>query len=206
MTRKSKIFMSYLTAGLLLLFPGVAPVTLHAADDQSPVDVIKARNAAVEAILRSSGDDVSDETRERLKDIINSLMDFKELSRLALGKHWKERTEQERADFVDVFQQLIRNSSVKKLNIYKADRVEYEQPEIRGNKATVITIAYKNRKQVEIVYKMHKVGDEWKAYDMVIDGASTVRNYRDSFYKQIAKSSYKEMYDKLVTKLAEDGK
>ncbi len=206
MTRKSKIFMGYLAIGLLFSFSNVAPVTLHATDDQSPVDVIKARNAAVEAILKSSGDDVSDETRERLKDIINSLMDFKELSRLALGKHWNERTEQERADFVDVFQQLIRNSSVKKLNIYKADRVEYEQPAIRGNKATVTTIAHKDRKEVEIVYKMHKVGDEWKAYDLVIDGASTARNYRDSFYKQIAKSSYEEMYDKLVTKLAEDGK
>ena len=51
---------------------------------------------------------------------------------------------------------------------------------------------------------MHEVGGEWKAYDIVIDGASTARNYRDSFYKQIAKSSYKEMFDKLVTKLAED--
>ena len=206
MTRKSKIFTGYLTAGLLFCWSSVAPTTLYATDDQSPVEIIKARNAAVEAILKSAGDSVSDETREKLKDIINSLMDFKELSRLALGKHWNERTEQERADFVDVFQQLIRNSSVKKLNIYKADRVEYEQPEIHGNKATVTTIAHKDRKEIEIVYKMHKVGDEWKAYDMVIDGASTVRNYRDSFYKQIAKSSYKEMYDKLVTKLAEDGK
>lgn len=186
---------------LSVLWSAAVPASLRAAVDQTPVEIIKARNEAVEAILKSAGDDVSQETRERLKDVINSLMDFRELSRLALGKYWKERSEQERSDFVNVFQQLIRNSSVKKLNIYKADRVDYDAPEIRGTKTSVTTIAHKGRKEVEIVYKMHKVGTEWKAYDMVIDGASTARNYRDSFYKQIAKSSYKEMYDKLVSKL-----
>ena len=77
----------------------------------------------------------------------------------------------------------------------------YEEPEINGSKAKVTTIAYKKRKQFEITYKMHKVDNEWKTYDMEIDGVSTARSYRDSFYKQIAKTSYKEMYDKLVKKL-----
>jgi phospholipid transport system substrate-binding protein len=133
-------------------------------------------------------------------------MDFNELSRLSLGKYWDRRTEQEKKDFVNTFSQLIRNSSVKKLEIYKADRLVYEEPEINGAKAKVTTIAYKKRKQVEIVYKMHKVGDRWLVYDMEIDGVSTARNYRDSFYKQIAKSSYEEMYNKLVKRLQEDKK
>lgn len=171
--------------------------------DKSPVEILKTRNQAVEEILRASDDNVSPETKEKLKEIINGIMDFNELSRLSLGKYWDRRTEQEKKDFVNVFSQLIRNSSVKKLEIYKADRLVYEEPEIKGTKAKVTTIAYKKRKQVEIVYKMHKVDDQWLVYDMEIDGVSTARNYRDSFYKQIAKSSYKEMYNKLVKKLKE---
>ncbi|MCH8980421.1 ABC transporter substrate-binding protein [candidate division KSB1 bacterium] len=171
-----------------------------AAVEESPVEIIKNRNKTVEEIIGNK-DEVKGETKERLKDIINSFMDFKELSRLALGKYWKERTKQEKRDFVNVFQQLIRNSSVKKLEIYRADRMVYEEPEINGSKAKVTTIAYKKRKQFEITYKMHKVDNEWKTYDMEIDGVSTARSYRDSFYKQIAKTSYKEMYDKLVKRL-----
>ena len=163
--------------------------------------MLKARNQTVEKILQDSGDDVSDSTREELKDIINGIMDFREFCKIALGKHWKDRTEQEKQDFVNVFQQLIRNSSVKKLGVYKADRMDYEEPEISGLKAKVLTVAYKKRKQVEILYKMHKVNEQWKVYDMEIDGVSTARNYRESFYKQIAKSSYQEMYNKLVNKL-----
>ncbi|MCH6560424.1 ABC transporter substrate-binding protein [candidate division KSB1 bacterium] len=171
-----------------------------AAVEESPVEIIKNRNKTVEEIIGNK-DEVKGETKERLKDIINSFMDFNELSRLALGKYWKERTKQEKRDFVNVFQQLIRNSSVKKLEIYRADRMVYEEPEINGSKAKVTTIAYKKRKQFEITYKMHKVDNEWKTYDMEIDGLSTARSYRDSFYKQIAKTSYKEMYDKLVKRL-----
>ncbi|MCH7674701.1 ABC transporter substrate-binding protein [candidate division KSB1 bacterium] len=171
-----------------------------AAVEESPVEIIKNRNKTVEEIIGNK-DEVKGETKERLKDIINSFMDFNELSRLALGKYWKERTKQEKRDFANVFQQLIRNSSVKKLEIYRADRMVYEEPEINGSKAKVTTIAYKKRKQFEITYKMHKVDNEWKTYDMEIDGVSTARSYRDSFYKQIAKTSYKEMYDKLVKRL-----
>ncbi|MCH7753622.1 ABC transporter substrate-binding protein [candidate division KSB1 bacterium] len=171
-----------------------------AAVEESPVEIIKNRNKTVEEIIGNK-DEVKGETKERLKDIINSFMDFNELSRLALGKYWKERTKQEKRDFVNVFQQLIRNSSVKKLEIYRADRMVYEEPEINDSKAKVTTIAYKKRKQFEITYKMHKVDNEWKTYDMEIDGVSTARSYRDSFYKQIAKTSYKEMYDKLVKRL-----
>lgn len=168
----------------------------------SPVDIVKARNLAVEKILAATNDDVDAETKEELKEVINGFIDFRELSRLSLGKYWKKRTEQEKRDFVNVFSQLIKRSSVKKLEIYKADSIVYEQPEIAETKAKVTTVAYKGRKEVEIQYKMHKVNEEWLVYDMVIDGVSTARNYRDSFYKQIAKSSYKEMYDKLVKKLA----
>ena len=171
-----------------------------AAVEESPVEIIKNRNKTVEEII-GNNDEVKGETKERLKDIINSFMDFNELSRLALGKYWKERTKQEKRDFVNVFQQLIRNSSVKKLEIYQADRMVYEEPEINGSKAKVTTIAYKKRKQFEITYKMHKVDNEWKTYDMEIDGVSTARSYRDSFYKQIAKTSYKEMYDESVKRL-----
>ncbi len=177
--------------------------SLFAGTTAPPDQLIRTRNETIKKILDRAGDTVDDATREKLKDIINGLIDFRELSRLALGKYWDERTEQEKKDFVEVFRKLIRNSSVKKLEIYRADRIVYEKPVIKGDKATVTTVAYKGRKSVEIVYKMHKVEGEWKVYDMVIDGLSTARNYRDSFYRQIAKTSYQEMYNKLVKRLKE---
>lgn len=200
--------LALLIPSLLLLSPAFPSEDLlglaDPSQDRSPAEAIRARNEAVKRILKSSGEEVDPGTREKLKDLINDLIDFRELSRRALGKYWNERTEQEKTAFVDVFQQLIRNSSVKKLSIYRADRVEYKEPEIRGDEATVTSVAYKDRKSVEIVYKMHKVAGQWKVYDTVIDGASTARSYRDAFYKQIAETSYPETYAKLVRRLEEE--
>lgn len=186
-------FMFVISLGFYLHANGLAA--------ESPLQLVKSRNKTVEDILEKAGENVDESTKERLKDVINSFIDFRELSRIALGKYWDERSEKEKDEFVDVFQQLIRNSSVKKLEVYKADKIVYEEPQFNGDKASVLTVAHKERKQVEVLYKMHKVADEWKVYDMEIDGVSTARNYRESFYKEIAKTSYKEMYDKLVDRL-----
>ncbi len=202
MHHKSHLIVACSTAGLVLCVALPLGI-LRATTMQSPLEVIRARNEAVVEILDAAGEEISDETRERLKDVINDFIDFQELSRRALGRYWNERTAQEQQEFVDVFQQLIRNSSVKKLSVYQADSVQYQPPEIDGDRTTVTTIAYKDRQGVEIVYRMHRLAGEWEAYDVVIDGASTVRNYRDSFYKQIATTSYAEMYTKLVRRLEE---
>lgn len=189
------------------IWPGKANASLFRdapAQSASPVEVVRARNAAVKKILDAAGDSVDDATRERLKEVINSLMDFQELSRLALGRHWRDRTPEEQKDFVNVFRELVRNSSVRKLGIYRADSVVYKPAEINGDKARVTTVAYKDDNEVEIVYLMHRVGDAWKAYDVIIDDSSTMRTYRDTFNREIAKSGYEAMYRKLVDKLEEE--
>jgi len=187
-----------LVAALGFVGLAAAPVSVRA---QSPVDVVRARNEAVSRALAAVGDSVDDATREGLKDVINDLIDFTELSRLALGRHWDSRTEQERADFVDVFRRLIRNSSVERLGVYRADSVTYRQAEMSADQATVVTLAYRNGKSAEITYKMHRVDGAWRAHDIIVDGSSTARTYRDSFNQQIAKSSFADMYAKLVDKL-----
>lgn len=192
-----------LTGGLVCL-AGWLATGPPAGAQQSPVEVVRSRNVAVQEILDAAGDSVDAETRERLKDVINGLIDFRELSRRALGRYWDGRTDREKSEFVDVFRQLIRNSSVRKLGIYRADSVVYREPEVSGQQATVTTIAHKDRKNVEIVYEMHRADGEWKAYDVVIDDASTVRTYRDSFYREISKTSYSAMYDRLVQKLEDE--
>ncbi len=191
--------MWYKSFTLVLLITLFCGGTSRATD--SPLDLVKARNLEVESVLAAAGEEVDAETKEKLKDIINGFIDFEALSRIALGKHWEQRSELEKTDFVKTFQQLIRNSSVKKLEVYKADKIVYEAPEVKEDKAKVTTVAYKKRKQVEILYKMHLLDSGWKVYDIEIDGASTARNYRESFYKQIAKSSYDEMYKKLEKRL-----
>ncbi len=200
---KSVVFGFLIAIASVAAFPqDVQPQT---DGSPSPLDLIRTRNDSVRKILAAYPDSVTDEVRQQLKEIINGIIDFRELSRLSLGKYWKQRTPKERKEFVSVFRDLVRNSSVKKLEVYRADRIEYDPPVYKKNgRAIVVTRAYKGRNEVEIIYKLHKVNGRWMVYDIVVDGVSTAQTYRDSFYRQIAKGSYQKMFAKLKKRLAEE--
>lgn len=206
-------------SGAILLAAAVPALALPAASPEGataaltaqapapgPVEVVRERNDSVQRILEAAGDSLDAPTRERLKDVINGLIDFRALSARALGRHWDDRTEEEKEEFVDVFRELIRNSSVRKLGIYRADSVAYHDPETADHEAEVRTVGYKGRNTVEIVYEMHRSDGEWKATDVVVDGSSTVRTYRDAFNREIAATSYDAMYRRLVEKLEREGR
>lgn len=183
----------------MTLASGTSPVSGTA--QESPEEVVRSRNMAVKAALEAAGDSISDEVREELKDVINGLIDFRELSRRALRQHWDARSPDEQDDFVDVFRSLVRNSSVQKLQVYEVDSTTYEPVEIDGDQSRVVTVAHDGNKDVEIIYLMHRVDAEWKAYDVIIQGSSTLRTYQDSFQREIKATSYTAMYTRLVERL-----
>ena len=47
---------------------------------------------------------------------------------------------------------------------------------------------------------MHKRGDRWLVYDVIIEGVSLVANYRAQFNKIITTSSYAELVKKMRDK------
>ena len=103
-----------------------------------------------------------------------------------------------------VFRDLVRNSSVRKLGVHRADSITYRPAQIDGTAATVTTVAHKDRRSAEIVYHMHQVGGEWKAWDVIIDGSSTMRTYRDSFTREIASTSFEAMFTRLKERLEQE--
>lgn len=173
---------------------------------EDPIQTLKNRDSEIKSIIDGKDSLNSDQT-EKLKGIVNEVYDFEELSKVALGKHWDDISESEKIDFINTFKELISNQSVKKLSIYKADEIEYEEPEFEDDKVEVYTIAYYKESSTDIVYKMHKsVDGKWKVYDTIIDEASTALKYRDSFYKKIEKSSFQELLSKLKENLKKSDK
>jgi len=51
--------------------------------------------------------------------------------------------------------------------------------------------------ELPINYQLHDVDGQWKVYDMVIDHVSIVSNYRAQFERVIAKSSVKELLQRI---------
>jgi phospholipid transport system substrate-binding protein len=47
--------------------------------------------------------------------------------------------------------------------------------------------------EIPISYRLLLKGDDWKAYDVIVDGISLVRNYREQFATILRSSSYEHL-------------
>ncbi len=72
-------------------------------------------------------------------------------------------------------------------------------------KAKTKTIIYipKENTKVAIDYKLIKMGNGWKVFDIIVDDASLVDNYKYQFDSIIAKYGYPELVSRMKKKLTD---
>jgi len=140
--------------------------------------------------------------REQIRKAVDELCDWDEMSRRSLGKHWAQRSEQEKKEFVHLFGQLLERTYIDKVEGYSGEKVNYVGERIDGDYAEVgVKIVTNKNTEIPVVYKLRTRDQKWWVYDIVIEGVSLVNNYRTQFSDILAKSSF----EGLVTKLKEKG-
>ena len=141
------------------------------------------------------------ERRVAIRRVANEIFDFTETTRRSLGSHWQPRTSQERQEITRLFADLLERSYIGKIEMYSDEKIQYTGDTIEGDQATVRTrLITKQGVEVPVDYRMHRVGDRWLSYDVVIEGVSLVANYRAQFNKIIQTSGYASLVKKLAAK------
>lgn len=178
---------------------------------QASVPPLKQIEVTVERILTLMKDDSlgvpekKAERRSRIMSLIDSRFDFQEMSRITLGKTWRELSREEKADFTDIFSQLIKQTYISRIETFSDEKVEYSK-EIFGKKkktrAMVFTNILRNGGEaISINYKVVVKNDEWFVYDVVIEGVSLVRNYRTEFSRIVAKEKIPGLVKRIREKI-----
>ncbi|MFT5365270.1 MAG: phospholipid transport system substrate-binding protein [Candidatus Latescibacterota bacterium] len=190
---------------LILTFVAVG-VSFAAELDQSQalLDMVKSRDQAIQDIVRSQTKGETPEEREQLKAIVGDLFDFEALSELSLGRSWAERTGEERKEFVDLNRRLIEKNYADPKLYTKAEKIVYTGVEIEGNEALVKTVVHYKTEKSGIDYQMHLIEGKWLIYDMIVDDLSIGKSNRSQFRKQIKKTSFEGLMEKLRKKLDTD--
>jgi phospholipid transport system substrate-binding protein len=140
--------------------------------------------------------------RAKMKGIIFPKFNFLEMGKRSLGKkRWKERTPEERKAFVDLFGKLLENSYANKLESYSDEKINYIDEIVKGRYAMVKTEVVRKNGTVNVDYKLIESPDEWRVYDIVVEGVSLIKNYRSQFGKIIHNDSFDVLMEKLNTKV-----
>lgn len=132
--------------------------------------------------------------------------DFSRMTRLAVGRSWREATPEQRDALIAEFRSLLMRSYSAAFTMYRAISVEYRPLRLDpgADEATVSTqIRLPGGAQpLSVDYDMLRNGAEWKVFDVRIDGASLIINYRNLFSQEIKNGGIDGLLKSLVEKNA----
>ncbi len=146
------------------------------------------------------------------KEVLNGTFDLRELCRLALDKHWNTLSAGEQDSFVSLMTQLLEKKGIlskeqsrtsgKKYFIKYLGDTFLDPQKTRARTRTQITVP-KEDVSMAIDYKLLKKGNGWKIFDVIVDDASLVDNYKYQFNSIIAKHGYPELVSRMKKKLVD---
>ncbi|MFZ9645549.1 MAG: MlaC/ttg2D family ABC transporter substrate-binding protein [Fluviibacter sp.] len=132
--------------------------------------------------------------------------DFNRMTRLAVGKDWRQATPEQQKQLVYEFRKLlIRTFANAFIGIKKEQTIEYKPFKLNPDDQSVVVktlILKPGAKPIDVNFSLEKMADSWKVYDVTMAGISLITNYRDAFAQEIHTNGV----DGLIKMLAEKNK
>ena len=153
---------------------------LVAADFTTPIGRVKDSVGRVISVLKDKSL-AREDSWQKIAAIIDDGFDFRSMSQSVLATNWKKATPEERARFTEFFSQYIEETYRSRIEAYTDEEIIYGDEIIRGKRAVVETIIKSATVEIPINYKLKENDGEWFAYDVIVEGVSSVNNYRNIF-------------------------
>jgi len=150
-------------------------------DPNDPTGLLRAKWDAVVSVLKNKN--LDQQARENnIEKIITPVFDFPLMAKLALGrKHWPKLTPTQREKFTSLFVEKLKDSYREKISLYMDEKINFKPP-LRHKKTIRIPVELISQdKTVAMLYKFRKVDEQWKIYDVEIEGVSILLTYRSQF-------------------------
>jgi phospholipid transport system substrate-binding protein len=193
-----KIFFNRFVLAVLLMFPFYAFAG-------TPLDTVKTNVNGVLDILgdpKLKGEAGIKVKEQRVEAAADKLFDYVELSRRTLGLNWNKFSQEQRKEFVALFRTILKDAYVDKITAYTNQQVNFIR-EVSLSETTVeVQSAIVSKSGVTpIYYRVIKKENEWKVYDVVIEGVSLINNYRTQFREILGNNTQEVLLETLRKKV-----
>ena len=180
--------------GLLILMFLLSPLYAKAG---VPLDTIEANVKEVLDVLRNpalQGEANKKVKEEKIESIANQMFDYVALSRLTLGRSWRDFNKEQQKEFISLFRTILKKAYMDKILSYTNEQVVFDRDiMLSENKAEVQTRVITKSAEIPIDYRVYLKDGEWKVYDVIVEGISLVQNYRTQFREILANNPPEEV-------------
>ena len=168
------------------------------ADDKRDAEqIVKRKLDAVFMVLQKEDLDQQAKQKE-INEIVTPMFDFGLMAKLTLGrKHWPDLPREKKEKFTHLYIELLKSSYLDKLSLYTDEKIIFEPPVQVKKKVRIPTQLVSKDRKTSILYKLYKPADDWRVYDMEIQGVSIIRSYRSQFGEILQKGTIDDLLIKM---------
>ena len=112
------------------------------------------------------------------------------IAKLALGKNWRNASREQKIEFINEFRDLLIRTYGKSLSEFSDQTINYFPVKLAAGEDKVVVkseVLQSGGPSIPVAYRMRLKDNEWKVYDLSIDGVSLVTSYRGTFAQEIRK-------------------
>jgi phospholipid transport system substrate-binding protein len=194
--------------GLLAL--ALWTVAALAQGQQSPDNLVK---EVADDVLRALREDpdlrAGNQTKmaQLIEQKIAPHFEFERMTRLAVGKAWRQATDGQKKALMEQFRQLLVRSYSAAWTAYQDIVVDVKPLRMQpGDDDVVVRTVIKrpgDAPPVEANYSLYKTDSKWKVYDVSVEGVSLLTTYRSTFAEEIRRGGIDGLIKSLREKNAQ---
>ena len=171
----------------------------HKKKISDPLQILKEKYQEFREVIKKYGKD-EHKMRQKLREVMDTFVDFRELSKRTLPGTWDKLKPEEKKEFVAEFKKMIQRSYLKKFHADQKFTIEYNTKTKFNKKdrtAYVSTTIKAGKSEAKVDYSFYKNKGKWWAYDVIIDDISMMKKYRRQFVRIIRKSGFEVLLNKI---------
>ncbi len=142
---------------------------------------------------------------ELSNELVVPYLDFPRITRIIIGKYWRNTSDEQRKRLIDEISALLIRSYVTAMSAYADDTLTDDQVvylpsryQTGDKKASVqAAISLDSGQTIDVRYRLYLTNGQWKIYDISFENISLALTYRTSFGSIIKKDGV----DELITQL-----
>ncbi len=169
------------------------------AETPSPMPML---NTTADQVIHALQSEQAHLTTPIVYRIVNQYLipqvDVNGMARSVLGRNvWNKATEEQRQAFSDEFIKLIVRTYASPLTEYTDEKIKflpmrgsYEGKEFLNVNSFIVRSSGKN---VPVTYSLVLIKEQWKIYDMSVEGVSLLQSFRSQFAQELRTGSLEQL-------------
>ena len=179
----------------LILLPLITFSFLFAIEEGNIKNEMSSKIEEITTVLQNNTL-TSESKKEKISPTVDTIFDYKTMSKISLGKKWKTLNTNEQKSFIRAFEEKLKTSYFEKLELYTDQKVLVKELEkVKSTRIHLHSDIVGVEETYEVIYKFYKVknSSDWLIYDVEITGVSIIQTYRKQFAEFLKTKSFDEL-------------